>query len=72
MTRRDIGVAFHQLHRPLKRVFGEVGQWVYDQTSIEAPADGQDFDVYQSARIIRTRVLPTASNVKTSMIGRLC
>ncbi len=34
----------------LKRVFGEIGQWVYDQTGIEVPGDGQDFDIYTNPR----------------------
>lgn len=34
----------------LKRVFGEVGQWIYDRTGIEVPADKQDFDIYQNPR----------------------
>jgi len=34
----------------LKRVFGEVGQWIYDRTGIEIPADKQDFDIYQNPR----------------------
>ena len=34
----------------LKRVFGDIGQWVYDQTGIEVPADGQDFDIYSNPR----------------------
>ena len=34
----------------LKRVFGEVGQWIYDRTGIEIPADKQNFDIYQNPR----------------------
>ena len=34
----------------LKRAFSEVGEWIYDQTGIEIPADKQDFDVFQNAR----------------------
>ena len=34
----------------LQRVFGEIGQWVYDQTGIEMPGDGQDFDIYTNPR----------------------
>ena len=34
----------------LKRVFGEVGQWIYDQTGIEVPSDGHDFDIYKNPR----------------------
>ena len=34
----------------LKRVFGEIGLWVHDQTGIEVPADGQDFDIYPNRR----------------------
>jgi predicted nucleotidyltransferase component of viral defense system len=34
----------------LARVFGEIGQWIYDQTGIEVPGDGQDFDIYTNPR----------------------
>jgi predicted nucleotidyltransferase component of viral defense system len=34
----------------LKRVFGEVGAWIYDETGIEVPADKQEFDLYQNPR----------------------
>lgn len=34
----------------LKRVFGEIGQWIYDQTGIEVPANSQAFDIYQNPR----------------------
>jgi predicted nucleotidyltransferase component of viral defense system len=34
----------------LKRVFGEVGAWIYNETGIEVPADKQEFDVYQNPR----------------------
>jgi predicted nucleotidyltransferase component of viral defense system len=34
----------------LKRVFVEVGTWVYDETGIEIPADQQEFDVYRNPR----------------------
>jgi predicted nucleotidyltransferase component of viral defense system len=34
----------------LKRVFSEVGAWVYDETGIEVPADQQEFDVYRNPR----------------------
>lgn len=34
----------------LKRVFAEIGQWVHDQTGVEVPADGQDFDIYRNPR----------------------
>jgi predicted nucleotidyltransferase component of viral defense system len=34
----------------LKRVFSEVGQWVYDQTGIEVPVDKQEFELYQNPR----------------------
>lgn len=34
----------------LKRVFGEVGAWIYDETGIEVPADKQEFDIYQNPR----------------------
>jgi predicted nucleotidyltransferase component of viral defense system/transposase-like protein len=34
----------------LKRVFAEIGEWVYDQTGIEVPADKQEFEIYQNPR----------------------
>jgi predicted nucleotidyltransferase component of viral defense system len=34
----------------LKKVFAEVGAWVYDETGIEIPADQQEFDVYRNPR----------------------
>ena len=34
----------------LKRVFGEIGQWVYDETGIEMPADKQEFEFYRNPR----------------------
>jgi predicted nucleotidyltransferase component of viral defense system len=34
----------------LKRVFAEVGAWVYDETGIEMPADQQEFEIYQNPR----------------------
>ncbi len=34
----------------LKRAFSEIGEWIYDQTGIEVPADKQEFDVYQNPR----------------------
>jgi predicted nucleotidyltransferase component of viral defense system len=34
----------------LKRVFAEVGEWVYDQTGIEVPADKQEFEIYKNPR----------------------
>ena len=34
----------------LKRVFAEVGTWVYDETGIEIPAKQQEFDVYRNPR----------------------
>ncbi len=34
----------------LKRVFAEVGTWVYDETGIEIPTDQQEFDVYRNPR----------------------
>src|SRR5260370_1431957 len=34
----------------LKRVFAEVGAWVYDETGIEIPFDQQEFDVYRNPR----------------------
>lgn len=34
----------------LKRVFAEVGEWVYEQTGIEVPADKQDFEIFRNPR----------------------
>jgi predicted nucleotidyltransferase component of viral defense system len=34
----------------LKRVFAEVGGWVYEKTGIEIPADQQEFELYQNPR----------------------
>ena len=34
----------------LKRVFAEVGAWIYDETGIEVPADKQEFELYQNPR----------------------
>jgi predicted nucleotidyltransferase component of viral defense system len=34
----------------LKRVFGEIGEWVYEQCGLELPADRQDFEIYQNPR----------------------
>jgi predicted nucleotidyltransferase component of viral defense system len=34
----------------LKRVFAEIGAWVYEETGIEIPADQQEFAVYQNPR----------------------
>lgn len=34
----------------LKRVFAEVGTWVYEETGIEVPADQQEFDIYRNPR----------------------
>ena len=34
----------------LKRVFAEVGAWVYEETGIEVPANKQEFEIYQNPR----------------------
>jgi predicted nucleotidyltransferase component of viral defense system len=34
----------------LKRVFGEIGEWIYDQTGIEIPADMQEFEILRNPR----------------------
>src|SRR5689334_24244331 len=34
----------------LKEVFAEIGEWVYEQSGIEVPADRQDFDIYDNPR----------------------
>jgi hypothetical protein len=32
----------------LKRVFAEIGAWIYDETGIEIPVDQQEFDLFQN------------------------
>jgi predicted nucleotidyltransferase component of viral defense system len=34
----------------LKRVFAEVGAWIYEETGIEVPADQQEFEIYRNPR----------------------
>ena len=34
----------------LKRVFGEVGEWIYEQAGLEMPADGQSFELFANPR----------------------
>ena len=34
----------------LKRVFAEIGTWIYEETGIKIPVDQQEFDVYQNPR----------------------
>lgn len=34
----------------LKQTFQEIGDWIYERTGIEFPAEKQDFDVYQNPR----------------------
>lgn len=34
----------------LQDTFGEIGDWIHEQTGIEFPADRQEFDVYQNPR----------------------
>jgi predicted nucleotidyltransferase component of viral defense system len=34
----------------LKGVFAEIGDWIYEQTGIELPADRQDFDIFKNPR----------------------
>lgn len=34
----------------LKRIFAEVGAWIYDETGIEIPADQQEFEIYRNPR----------------------
>jgi predicted nucleotidyltransferase component of viral defense system len=36
--------------RFLKGAFSEIGEWIYDQTGIEIPADKQEFDIYRNPR----------------------
>ena len=34
----------------LQDAFSEIGEWIYDQTGIEIPADKQEFDIYENPR----------------------
>jgi len=34
----------------LKGAFAEIGEWIYEQTGIEIPADKQEFKIYQNPR----------------------
>ncbi len=34
----------------LKRVFAEIGEWIYEETGIEVPADKQAFEIYKNPR----------------------
>ena len=34
----------------LKRVFSEIGQWVYEKTGIDTPANIENFDIYENPR----------------------
>ena len=34
----------------MKGAFSEIGEWIYDPTDIEIPADKQVFDIYQNPR----------------------
>jgi predicted nucleotidyltransferase component of viral defense system len=34
----------------LKRVFADIGAWVYEETGIEMPGDRQDFEIFQTPR----------------------
>jgi predicted nucleotidyltransferase component of viral defense system len=34
----------------LKRVFAEIGAWIYEQTGIEVPADQQEFEILRNPR----------------------
>lgn len=34
----------------LQDVFSEIGEWIYDQTGIEIPADKHEFDIYENPR----------------------
>lgn len=38
----------------LKRVFGEIGEWIYEETGIEVPADKQEFEIYTNPRGMRS------------------
>ena len=34
----------------LKEVFAKIGEWIYEQSGLEMPADLQDFDIYDNRR----------------------
>lgn len=34
----------------LKRVFAEIGEWVYERAGVEMPANGQDFELFANPR----------------------
>lgn len=34
----------------LKQTFAEIGEWIYDQSGLEIPADMQKFDIYENPR----------------------
>ncbi len=34
----------------LKRVFGEIGEWVYERSGLEMPVEGQSFDLFNNPR----------------------
>ena len=34
----------------LRQALAQLGAWVYEQTGIEVPADGQEFDIYTNPR----------------------
>lgn len=34
----------------LKDAFSDIGEWIYEQTGIEIPADGQEFEIYPNSR----------------------
>lgn len=34
----------------LKRVFGEIGEWIYERSGLEIPVEGQSFDLFANPR----------------------
>ena len=46
-TLRDAG---HIDEAFLKKTFGEIGEWIYEETGIEVPADKQEFEIYTNPR----------------------
>ena len=34
----------------MKDAFSDIGEWIYEQTGIEIPADGQEFEIYPNSR----------------------
>jgi predicted nucleotidyltransferase component of viral defense system len=48
----------------LKRVFGEIGQWIYDETGIEIPADKLD------SKSTKTHAAHSPAKARSAIAGR--